>query len=127
MPNWIWRPGFELVMRPKVPEPPGPGTPLQAGPQLKLGGARIGVLVTLINWAMTASVVFSPRLTCLPRLRSAVANPGPRNAPAAQLPKVPGAAALTEAGFQNWMPVTPPMFTSCPLPDCETPPLQLGR
>src|SRR3954466_2790931 len=65
-------------------------------------------------------------------LMSEVANPGPRKAPAAQVPNVPGFASVTDAGLRKCGPNTPRVVGSLglvnwPLPDCETPGTQFGR
>src|SRR5258707_8454845 len=119
-PNCTCRPGLDDVITPKV------------GPVLVLGAPRIGVLVRLMNWVRNSKFVLSEIWNALTMLRSEVANPGPRNAPAAQVPNVPGFASVTDAGFRKWGPNTPGVvgslgFVNWPLPDCETPGTQFGR
>src|SRR5215472_9179459 len=103
-------------------------------PWKKLGLPKIGVLVTLMNWAIAWRVARSPSTKRLPRLRSAVASPGPRNDPMPQVPKclgVPGgscAAPIAALGFQNCMPnCPPPRGTMALFPDWETPDGQSAR
>jgi len=81
-----------------------------------------------MNWKFVLSEIEN----VFTMLRSEVANPGPRNAPAAQVPKVPGLASVTAAGFKKRGPRTPKVvgslgFVNWPLPDCETPGTQFGR
>src|SRR5947207_11284486 len=97
-------------------------------PWKKLGRPRIGVFVTLMNCAMASRLVLSPSTKCFARLRSAVAKPGPRKEPIPQVPKVPAAGTVADAGFQNWRPdCPPPSGTIAPLPDWETPEGQFAR
>src|SRR5437588_10664789 len=103
MPNWIWRPGFEELITPKVE------------PWKKLGLPRIGVLVTLMNCAMASRFALSPSEKRLERFMSAVANPGPRNEPIPQVPKCPACPGMAGVGFQNWG------------PDCASPSEAIAR
>src|SRR5215470_8688461 len=98
-------------------------------PWKKLGLPKIGVLVTLMNCAMACRLVLSPSTKRLPRLRSAVASPGPRNDPMPHVPKCLGPGSSCAAlGFQNCSPFCPPpRFTMAPLPDWETPDGQSAR
>src|SRR5215472_9633593 len=98
MPNCTCRPGLDDVITPKVLTP--------VPPEL-LGAPRIGVLVRLMNWVMNWKFVRSEIGNALTTLKSEVAMPGPRNAPAPQVPKVPGAASVTESGFSRRRPRTP--------------------
>src|ERR1051325_1452568 len=118
MPNCTWRPGLDEVTRPNVE------------PWLVLGAPKIGVLVRLMNCVMNWKFVRSEIENAFTMLKSEVANPGPRNEPAPQVPNVPGAAGATAAGFRSCMPTIPPVVlgsVSAPLPDCETPATQFGR
>ena len=74
-PNSTWRPGFDDVMSPK------------SGPALVFGAPRIGVFVTFRNCVMNWKLVRSDIANAFMMLRSEVASPGPRNEPAAQVPK----------------------------------------
>src|SRR6478752_3128219 len=80
IPNCTCRPGLDDVISPNVE------------PWLELGAPKIGVLVRLMNCVMNWKFVLSERENAFTMLKSEVASPGPRNAPAAQVPKVPGAA-----------------------------------
>src|SRR5438270_2940975 len=92
MPNCTWRPGLDELITPKVE------------PWKKLGLPRIGVFVTLMNWAMACRLVLSPWTMFFVRLRSAVDSPGLRKEPTGHVPKVPGAPGTADATFQHCSP-----------------------
>src|SRR5215467_15668579 len=109
MPNCTWRPGLDDVITPKV------------GPVDVLGAPRIGVLVRLMNCVMNWKFVLSEIWNAFTMLRSDVARPGPRNAPAAQVPNVPVVPSVTDNGFRKCGPRIPSVvgsfgFVNCPLP-----------
>src|SRR5258708_5116781 len=101
--------------------------PSQAGLQSVVGAPKIGVLVRLMNCVMNWKFVLSEMENVFTMLRSEVLNPGPRNTPAGQFPKLPAAGKLTAAGFKNSIPTVPAIDTICPLPFGEIPGTQLGR
>src|SRR5262245_31066877 len=102
----------------------------KVAPCVKLGLPRIGVLVTLINWARNSTLTRSVTGKRFAALRSAVDRPGPRNEPIAQFPKVFGKAGVTDAGFHHCLPKrggVPPADTIAPLPSLLTPRTQFAR
>src|SRR5579859_1394129 len=102
----------------------------KVAPCVKLGLPRIGVLVTLMNWARNSTLALSVMGKRFAALTSAVVRPGPRNEPIAQFPKVFGNAGATDAGFHHCLPkrggVTP-ADTIAPLPSLLTPRTQVAR
>src|SRR5256885_5503236 len=98
MPNCTWRPGLDDVITPNV---------FTLVPPDELGAPRMGVFVRLMNWVMNWKLVLSEIENAFTMLMSDVASPGPRNAPAAQVPKVLTAGSVTEAGFRKCGPKTP--------------------
>ena len=91
----------------------------------------------LMNWVRNSKFVLSEIWNALTMLRSEVANPGPRNAPAAQVPNVWGVPSVTESGLRKCGPNTPGVLDGTPFtglglvnepsPDCDTPATQFGR
>ncbi len=89
-----------------------------------LGAPRIGVFVRLMNWVRNSKFVLSEIWNALTMLRSEVANPGPRNAPAAQVPNVLGVPSVTDAGLRKCGPSIPGVLGSLGLVNCAAPGLR---